>query len=1141
VSAGCAPRVTIRKYTNGADANDPNGPGVPEIPPNGTVTWRYDVTNVGTAPVPRADVIVTDNQPGVNPQPVVVGGFVSGDTNTNNFLDPGETWVYQATGIAYDLTLPPPPGVIVQPDVCRQGNAQNPGNTAYINIGTVTIPGGSATDPSSYCNPPCTTCAPVGECTVTYPFSSENPLTSVVFNESEVLRSFTATVGTGCMPNQIRLWYNDEHALTLGVRRVIVKTSSGTTTTDYPVSPLLTNPGSVIDPQIGTAASSGDQAGTDLSGRPLYPALYITDTTADPSSLAGDWQSGGTPIPPHAVFGTWKAAVRSVDNTRSPAVVTVTPDDDPQQNHWNLGAGDAVPPGLVDQGFGAEVRWDASRLNLIPGHTYRFYFMVHDGDQNKSGGDTGHGCANLQTAPECVPACVTDADCDDNDVCSNDLCVNNQCVHEVPPGSSCQCTTSCPDIVHGGLITTTTDGNGDVTVVFNQTTDLNDNSYGTNIVNWPNSHTFGNLTGSDKAQFVFKDANGNVVFDFLLDYISAKSGTPSGYASLGATGGDGSVSTGLSSWLLDYQTSLAANLNNTGYCNAGNCTVSGVNLLVNSPPTTPAHTGYGLPPAFSQWDFNIVYTVKVSHLAFGSAGFGSVAVPSVHNSPPKCGSNAAVFGSCSCSGTIGDFVWNDLNLNGIQDAGEPGLAGVGLNLKDGASQVIGTTTTNAQGFYQFTGRCAGTYTVEVIASTLPAGFVASPCNAGSDAARDNNCSPATTTLSSSVASDLTLDFGYHGRPCSTSAQCTDNNVCNGVETCAGSTCQPGVPLNCNDGVSCTTDSCDPIVGCTYNSPGSHASTSADFNGTAIPAGRYIWFNANFKASGLGTQKTTINWVNSSITFKVGTQVYTLPVPNSTIVIDPAVTCATTSFVGGKWQTTVPINPGDEIFLSGLSYLVPSNFPGGIKPVSWQGDFSIDKAGVSVEWKWGAAVYTTNMSDYNAIGVKPAHNNTCLYNNSDHGGTPENKKAFVVGGARGGGGSNFTGSWSGKETVHVCPAPALAALSPLSGLKFTDRATLSWVADPNAPYYDVIGGSIADLRASIGVGGALCFNDDSDTNQVSLDDVPEPGQCFFYIARGDGAAINPGTYDSPGAARTGGEARDTELGTASGVDCTHQLP
>ena len=60
-------------------------------------------------------------------------------------------------------------------------------------------------------------------------------------------------------------------------------------------------------------ALTGDQAGTDLWGRPMWPALFITDITADPNNRAGDWQFGGTPLGPHAVFGTWKGAVRVVD------------------------------------------------------------------------------------------------------------------------------------------------------------------------------------------------------------------------------------------------------------------------------------------------------------------------------------------------------------------------------------------------------------------------------------------------------------------------------------------------------------------------------------------------------------------------------------------------------------------------------------------------------------------------------------------------------------------------------------------------------------------------------------------------------------------------------------------------------------
>jgi hypothetical protein len=202
-------------------------------------------------------------------------------------------------------------------------------------------------------------------------------------------------VVAGCVPSQIRVYYNDEHALTMGVRQVIVKTSGGTTTTDYPVTPQSNNPGSAVNPLVGSQATTGDQAGTDRSGRPLFPALFITDVSVNPNPLGGDWQYGGTPIPPHAVFGTWKAAVRTVDKTGSTPKVTVTPDADPAKNDWNLDGGDAAPAGLVNQGYGAEVRWDVSKLNLIPGHTYRLYFMVHDGDQNKTGGDVGQACATL--------------------------------------------------------------------------------------------------------------------------------------------------------------------------------------------------------------------------------------------------------------------------------------------------------------------------------------------------------------------------------------------------------------------------------------------------------------------------------------------------------------------------------------------------------------------------------------------------------------------------------------------------------------------------------------------------------------------------------------------------------------------------
>src|SRR5207248_595004 len=164
-----------------------------------------------------------------------------------------------------------------------------------------------------------------------YPYtSSTNVLTSVTFNEDGVLRGIqpSGTASSGL----VKLFYNDEHAMTLGVRSVVVTSAAGSTTTNYSVSSLSSDPGSVTSPQTGTTMLVGDQSGLDQSLRPMWPVLYVTDVTNDPTSRTGDWQQGGTPKGPNAVYGSWKAAVRTVDTTVSPNTVTITPDADPAKN-----------------------------------------------------------------------------------------------------------------------------------------------------------------------------------------------------------------------------------------------------------------------------------------------------------------------------------------------------------------------------------------------------------------------------------------------------------------------------------------------------------------------------------------------------------------------------------------------------------------------------------------------------------------------------------------------------------------------------------------------------------------------------------------------------------------------------------------
>ncbi len=126
----------------------------------------------------------------------------------------------------------------------------------------------------------------------------------------------------------------------------------------------------------------------------------MTDISLNPASTAGDWQQGGSPaIPPDAIYGSWKGAVRTVDQTKTPAgapsgtpTITVTPDADPAKNTW---AGILDPTPGQSLGYGLEAVWNLTSLGTVPGHNYRFQIMVHDGDQNKVGGDVGEACVQV--------------------------------------------------------------------------------------------------------------------------------------------------------------------------------------------------------------------------------------------------------------------------------------------------------------------------------------------------------------------------------------------------------------------------------------------------------------------------------------------------------------------------------------------------------------------------------------------------------------------------------------------------------------------------------------------------------------------------------------------------------------------------
>jgi hypothetical protein len=217
-------------------------------------------------------------------------------------------------------------------------------------------------------------------------------------------------------------------------------------------------------------------------------------------------------------------------------------------------------------------------------------------------------------------------------------------------------------------------------------------------------------------------------------------------------------------------------------------------------------------------------------------------------------------------------------------------------------------------------------------------------------------------------------------------------------------------------------------------------TDCNFNGTAIPCPDYIWFIAVGKLTTPAIAPVTIYTMNQHITFTANAINYDILVPDGATTFDASAVTATTTFTGSNtWSTLVPLAASGNQFWAAVAWPVPcpGGLPGSVQNVAWTADFFADKLGASINWTWSAAAYSSFTTAYASLGVKATDANSYPpYANSDHAGTPENYKAFVVGGATGGGGSNYTGSLCSTHAVPDLPVPGSS--STWGGLKLIYR-------------------------------------------------------------------------------------------------------
>src|SRR5690606_14588970 len=166
---------------------------------------------------------------------------------------------------------------------------------------------------------------------------------------------------------------------------------------------------------------------------------------------------------------------------------------------------------------------------------------------------------------------------------------------------------------------------------------------------------------------------------------------------------------------------------------------------------------------------------------------------------------------------LGNLIWNDLDADGEQDMGEPGIASVTVQLWNvSKTLLIDTTTTNASGIYSLTAPLPGSYRIRVL---LPApGSTFAPKNqAGGDDTKDSDINT------------LGLNMGF------TDAIVIGTNVISITNLDAGIVVSPllPVPAPIDLGLLTPTPSSTPIRAAVPTPPATSAAPEAGPNCTSL--------------------------------------------------------------------------------------------------------------------------------------------------------------------------------------------------------------------------------------------------------------------------------------------------------------------
>jgi subtilisin-like proprotein convertase family protein len=356
--------------------------------------------------------------------------------------------------------------------------------------------------------------------------------------------------------------------------------------------------------------------------------------------------------------------------------------------------------------------------------------------------------------------------------------------------------------------------------------------------------------------------------------------------------------------------------------------------------------------------------------------------------------------------------------------------------------------------------------------------------------------------------------------CSTNAECSDGNFCNGTEMCVAGACASGTPINCNDGQFCTIDSCDPPTGNCGHAPNA-CSDGAACTADSCDEANDVCLNANICLHACNSGSIAINDSGAPPTKAA-------PYP-SVVSVSGAIGIFSLVSVDFKGLThtfpndidillTAPNSPTNAIIMSDVGGGGPGpvgvdlSLTDGAPPVPAplvSGSFAPSNVnpGTGTETWPAPAPLPTGASPLSQFNGTNPNGNWSLYVVDD--------QSMDSGTISGGWCLNYRLTCNTAAdcddgdpcTADTCVSSAcvqspLAKPGLVSGVvSDPDKRTLTWIAGANATRYDAVRGSLAALPVGPGGGDEVCFGNLATTAVVDAA-VPAVASGFWYLVRGE---------------------------------------